>query len=262
MMKNDCSVLVLSCDKNISLLNIFFDFFNKNWNDCPFPVYLGLETVKKKYDCATTLSSDRKEWGNRVKGYLEAIETKYVMLILDDFLPESKVDTEGILEFLEYMKKNDNTVTISMADIYDKKNIFDSNTGLCKRTKKANYLLNLQVGIWNKSVLIDLLRESESPWQTELFGSIRARRIKDRDFFCLKSDDVSPYKYNRGWLMVRGIWNGNEIIRLGLQKYADDLFDGKDIQYSNLMHIDLPVRIKRRVQIEYRKILSHLGIYL
>ena len=62
--------------------------------------------------------------------------------------------------------------------------------------------------------------------------------------------------------MVRGIWNGNEIKRLGLEKYANDLFDGKDIQYSDLMHIDLMTRVKRRVQIEYRKLISHFGIYL
>ena len=62
--------------------------------------------------------------------------------------------------------------------------------------------------------------------------------------------------------MVRGIWNGNEIKRLGLEKYAKEIFDGKDIQYSGLMHIDFIPRVKRRLQIEYRKLISHFGIYI
>lgn len=262
MQNNNCAVLVLSCDKNISLLNILFDFLGSKWTDCPFQMYVGLERKDIKFDGVKTLMSDRKGWGGRLLGYLDEIKTDYVMLILDDFLPEKNIETDTILHYLDLMKQNKNIATISFADIYDNHNTLDEYTGLCKRPRNGNYLLNLQVGIWDTNVLLKLLKDNESPWQTELFGSVRARQLRDKVFLCLKSDDVSPYRYNRGWLMVRGIWNGNEIKRLGLEKYAEDIFDGKDIQYSDLMHIDMVTRIKRRVRIEYRKLISHIGIYI
>lgn len=262
-MKNyNCSVLVLSCDKNISLLKILFDFLDRNWVDCPFEMYVGLEKADIKFDRVKTLISDNRGWGGRLYDYLNDIKTDFVMLILDDFLPEKSVKTNEVLHYLELMKKNDNIATISFADIYDDKNIFDESIGLCRRPVNANYLLNLQVGIWDVDILRYLLKDDESPWQTELFGSIRARKLKDKSFLCLRSDEESPYRYNRGWLMVRGVWNGNEIKRLGLEKYAEDIFDGKDIQYSNLMYIDFATRVKRRLQIEYRKLISHFGIYI
>lgn len=43
-MDSKCSMLVLSCDKNVGVLKIFFDFLRKNWPDCPYNVYLGMET--------------------------------------------------------------------------------------------------------------------------------------------------------------------------------------------------------------------------
>ncbi len=262
MLNQDCSVLVLSCDKNISLLNIFFDHFSKMWMDCPFQVYIGLEEKDVEYKEVKTLRSDKKGWGGRLIGYLEEIKTDYVMLVLDDFIPERDIDTGSIIHYINMLKKDTSIATISFADIYDSRNAYNEVIGLCRRQPNADYLLNLQVGVWDKKVLKLLLKNNESPWQTELFGSIRARQLKDKTFLCLRSDEMSPFRYNRGWLMVRGIWNGNEIKRLGLEKYANDLFDGKDIQYSDLMHIDLMTRVKRRVQIEYRKLISHFGIYL
>jgi hypothetical protein len=106
------------------------------------------------------------------------------------------------------------------------------------------------------------MREDEAPWQTELYGSIRARKLKDKEFLCLPTDENSPYKYGRGWLMVRGAWNGNEIIRLNLQNYTKDIFDGKDIIYSNFMPISLHKRIVRRMGILYRQLLSDINIYI
>lgn len=262
MQSDNCSVLILSCDKNISLLKILFDFLNRNWEDCPFNIYVGLEKGDIKSDKVKTLLSASCGWGGRLLDYLDDIKTDFIMLILDDFLPEKTVETSKVIHYLEIMNQNKNIATISFADIFDGKNKYDESFGLCRRTANANYLLNLQVGIWNVDTLKCLLKSDESPWQTELFGSIRARKMKDKLFLCLRSDEESPYRYNRGWLMVRGIWNGNEIKRLGLEKYAKEIFDGKDIQYSGLMHIDFIPRVKRRLQIEYRKLISHFGIYI
>ena len=38
---------------------------------------------------------------------------------------------------------------------------------------RSNYLVNLQIGIWNKAILTNILVEGESPWEFELKASKR-----------------------------------------------------------------------------------------
>jgi hypothetical protein len=153
-MKDECSVLVLSCDKNEGLLNIFFDFYKRNWSDCPYKIYLGVENAKIQYDGVVTLNSSVRPWAGRVMDYLKQIDTDYVLIILDDFILEQPADTGRIDKFLSYMQENKNIATVSIADIYDNNNQKSDYEGLLRRTARANYLLNLQVGIWNKAVLL------------------------------------------------------------------------------------------------------------
>lgn len=263
-MIDNCAILILSCDKNKGLLNIFYDFFKKNWADCPFKVYLGIESNEMHFSGFNIMLSEKETWGARFQDYLSKIQEEYIFLILDDFIVEEPVDTEKICNYLKCMENDTTIATISIAEIYDNQNYECGyeELNLVRRIPKADYLLNMQVGLWRKSILQDLIKAKESPWQTELFGSIRARKLKDNQFLCLKSDKVSPYKYGRGWLMVRGCWNGNEIKRLKLENCIEDIFDGKDIMFSPIPQIKLWPRILRRIQITYRKILSNVNIYV
>ena len=57
---------------------------------------------------------------------------------------------------------------------------------IIKQKWYGNYLVNMQVGFWRTDELIKLLRDTENAWQAELYGSIRARKNKDRKFLYLK----------------------------------------------------------------------------
>lgn len=256
----DCSIMVLSCDRNKNVVDIFFRFFKKNWGDCPFDVYLGMENETKSVEGVRTLLCSGA-WGRRFLSYLKEIDSEYVLVILEDFVLEERADTKQILQYLKLMKKNKKIVNIAFAEIYDEHNADTGIPHLKKRKKNADYLINLQTGLWRKSFLEKIVRENENPWQTELYGSVRARKYKDSVFLCLDSDENSPYKYGRGWLIVRGKWNGNEILRLGAEKFGNDVLDGKDIIYNSLMKINFMDRVKRRMGIEVRKALSRIGVY-
>lgn len=263
-MKENCSILVLSCDKNINVVKIFLDFFWKNWPECNYPLYIGLEKEKADFEKATTILSEKNAWSQRVKEYLEHIDSDHVLLILDDFIIEKKVDDSTIDKVLHIMEEQNNIANIALADIYDKRNQLTEFEHLRERKWNGNYLVNMQIGIWKKDILLLLLKNNESPWQTELYGSIRARKLKRYRFLCLDSDKHMPIKYNRGWLLVRGAWNGNEIKRLKLENYGELLFDGKDILYLEYGKIRIPFgkRCLRRMGICLRQVLSYLGVYL
>lgn len=257
----ECAILVLSCDKNESLLNIFFDFFHKNWPDCPFDCFLGIEKKNLKFDKVLTLNSSISSFSGRLMNYCKLINRKYIMIVLDDFILEDVVDNCIIEKYYEIMRKDDlisNLTLAWIAGVVDREYAPD----IIKQKWYGNYLVNMQVGFWRTDELIKLLRDTENAWQAELYGSIRARKNKDRKFLYLKDDDMMPYKYNRGWLVVKGSWNANEIKRLKLEKYVKDFLDGKKILYDNFGRISKIQSAKIRIGVGSRKILSHIGFYM
>ena len=256
----DCAVLILSCDKNESLLRIFFDFFNKNWNDCPFDIYLGVESSNMVFDHVTVLKSNEKSFCSRIKHYLKLINKEYVLIILDDFILEEKVYNSEIARYYSIIHSNAFISNLTLAWIDGIESVYSDN--IMAKAYNSNFLVNLQVGFWRTSVLQELIRPNENAWEAELLGSIRARKYKDRALFLhLSSDDDMPYKYNRGWLIVKGCWNGNEIRRLGLEKYASCFLDGKPIIYEQFGKTSKFNSLKIRFSVFIRKLLSNIGVY-
>lgn len=259
----DCSVLVMSCDKNHKLLTLFLNFFLRNWPDCSYPVYVSTEKLSIKNSFVVSLNSSAIFWGQRLLESLESIASEFVILTLDDFLIEKAVNSRIISTYVDILRQDSNIGCITLANIPDKKNRPANICNLLRRDNKGNYLLNTQISIWRKSLLKQIVCPEDTPWQAELYGSIRARRFKNFSFYCLVSDDEMPIKYNRGWLVVRGTWNANEIERLKLEPYFDLIFDGKDIVHLGYDKIRLPLsqRIIQKIGIYSRKFFSIWGVY-
>lgn len=256
--KDECAVLVISCDKNLGLLQIFFDFFKKNWTDCPFPIYLGLE--KASFQNVDTICSEKKDFSGRVRDYIQKIHYKYLMVILDDFILEKEVCNKDILQYYEILTSDAKTANITLARITATSSI-SNYEHLLRREWNANYLMNFQVGLWNAEVLYSLLKDQENAWQAELFGSVRARKLKKYNFLNLDSDENMPYVYNRGWLIVKGAWNANEIRRLHLENYVDSFLDGKKILYSEFGKVSKRQSVPIRIGVMLRKIMSGIGVF-
>ena len=102
----DCSVLIMSCDKNHKLLSLFLDFFSKNWSDCPYPVYVSTEKRQINHSLAITLNSSTLLWGQRLLECLETIPTEFVILVLDDFLIEKSVNSRTVFDYVDVLKQN------------------------------------------------------------------------------------------------------------------------------------------------------------
>ena len=157
--------------------------------------------------------------------------------------------------------QRDNSVATLTCTWVDSKKDYEYMPGIMKSTYNANYIVNLQVGFWNSEILTLLLKNGENAWQAELFGSIRARKYRNYKFLRLESNEEAPYKYNNGWLIVKGAWNGNEIKRLKLQKYVNEFLDGKKILYENFGKTKKFDSAKLVFSILIRKILSHINLY-
>lgn len=109
----------------------------------------GFEKIYLKFD------RDLEYWSVYLSGFLAGIKDKYVMLGMDDFLIASPINIRVYLDALKEM--GGDVVCIK----------------LCNSTPEEHeeYPVTTQLSIWNREYLIDLLENTNSPWNFERAGS-------------------------------------------------------------------------------------------
>lgn len=211
--RTNCTVLLLTCDKNIDIARGAVGLFNRFWVDCPFEKYVMTETVDPKFSGFNSLLINENNWSDRVKSALKCIKSDYVLLFLDDFWLEEKVDSRGISELLEILQVHPEVLNASFSKM---PGLSDERIATHYLIRKPNRycLVNWQAGVWKRMGLMSLLVSGENPWESEIFGTHRALKYKKNVFLSIDSSKNSPFVYNNGWLVVRGSWNLSELKRL------------------------------------------------
>lgn len=168
----DCAVLVLSSDRYADLWPVFFDQFCRRWPGCPFPVYLGSNTIALDgYPFVRTiLSGPDRDWSTSLRAILRQIPERYVIMTHEDFIVAADVDTPHLLECLAFMR-GDGARHMQLWSDVPADHIVQGRYGVIARG--APYRVNT-VGIWEKATLEHLLLDGESPWQFEIMGSYRS----------------------------------------------------------------------------------------
>lgn len=211
-MLENCALLVSSCDKNEDLWDMFFHYLHKNWEDCNIPIYLNTESksYQNSYFDVRTFQlfpeGYHDQWSYRLKKHLELIEEDYVILILDDFFLQDKVDTGELEWCLDTMKKNDK-IAFFCYDPSPGPNEECKYRNYEKKAKKAPFRMNLQAGMWNKKNLLRVLRNHEGPWQFETWGSMRSRRYQ-LEFYSIIPNAKRPFIYPQGGVLADNRWYG------------------------------------------------------
>lgn len=216
---NNCTLLLSSCDNYEDTWCPFFTCLKKYWPDFNMKIILNTESKDysfKGFDIETfnLFKTGEKRWSLRLKENLKKINTEYVLFMLDDFFITKKVDTNFIKTCIKWMNENKNIAVFSLAPCKDSKNIkSEKYKGFEKRNRNGMYRFNCQAAIWRKERLIKFLKDNESPWDWEIYGSIRSRKYKD-DFYSLCENVKLPIEYNFGFAICRGKWSKEFIIPL------------------------------------------------
>lgn len=176
------ALLVLSCDKYSDLWEPFFHLFWKNWPNCPYPVYVGSNTIvyKKDQRVKTILSGKDTDWSTSFKKILAQIPEKYIFVWMEDAFITSKIATTKFEETFNFMKMS------RAVHIYHRTNLRPAkwiNKGKYGVYEKGMPYRVSAVGFWQKDYLISLLLNGENSWGFEVFGSYRASF--DEGFYCL-----------------------------------------------------------------------------
>lgn len=260
------AILVASCDKNIYLLDIFFKYFKKFWENCEYPIYVSLENAGYSFEGLNLQVLHENllaPWGGRIKKCLEKIKADNIIIFMDDFIIEEPVNITLLNQYVSFMKNN--IAAIILTEVPAEKNFrLSKYNDLYYRDTFGRYKTSLQCGIWDKQVLYYLLGKKENAWEFEIFGNIRSFILR-KEFYAIKQKKYKPIQYNEGLFMIQGKLNADEKTRL------ESLFK-ENINTGNLEVGNGPIvrdsikfmpRVLRRMKIIflyiYYKILYYLG---
>ncbi len=212
----ELTVLVNSCDRYEKLWPVFFETFHRFFPNCPYDICLNTETKTFSFPDLSLKCLHAKKanltWSARLKDALDQIDTPYVLPILDDFILEEPVKAEIVSQCIERMKQDPRIGVVSLVvgqGIAPDKTYPEWE----KQDKKKPYRINCQVAVWKKDYLKKILRDFESPWEFEKYGSIRSRRYKE-EVYAWANEENYAFTYNWGKPIIGGKWNLDETDRL------------------------------------------------
>lgn len=220
MMNENCTLLVMSCDKYQSAWYPYFELVKKFWPEHPGNIVLSTEILKYSHQgmnihCSNC--SDGFTWSQRLRKALNEIKTDYVFFSLEDFFFQAPVNQDKIDECIDFMEKHGDIAVFRL------KSSANLSQKLGEEVLPKFYLagsdvdfrLETQFALWRKDILLSFIDDSEDPWQFEAYGT---KRIADTQYRFLwyrdlENEDnmeklIAPYKVgpNTGYGITWGKW--------------------------------------------------------
>ena len=222
----DNIILVNSCDAYEDVWELFFCAFQEYWPECKYRVILNTENKKftsTKVDLHThnfNSPDGRDMWGLRLKQTLIECQSKYVVMLYDDFVLEGNVDQDQIVKCAKWLDENPEVAVFYFINNPANKNIDDrrfDNFELIPT--KGDFKLNSAPAIWRRKKLLEFIDDNDTPWAWEFFGSYRTYSSTDL-FYCVQREheDIYPYNYITGGAIYRGKWVRRIVVPL-INKY-------------------------------------------
>lgn len=227
MLNKDLTIIINSCDAYSDVAQLFMDSLEIHWPDNPFDVIINNETNTSKISKKSISTKD--QWGKRLKILLESVKSEFVLIVFDDYVLNSFVNTDKILDRLSFIKndKHISVVYLNTACVNDHEEDESREIRLLK--KNCDYRLNSVPGIWRKKDLIGFTKNQDTPWSWEVFGSYRTFNSGKKFFSsgALKHN-LFPYPYEKGGAIYRGRWVEEVINDLNkkLNKHIDPTIRG------------------------------------
>lgn len=174
-MKNDLAIIVYSCLRNADMWEIFDLLFKKYWHDCKYKLMLvtdanGSNTDDMFFD--KVICKDGS-WYEMISLAIHEADTRYVMLMMDDYLLCDVVDNSEIERaILDADKYNAANIRFEKSKLLLEKADFEKDSNYEIYTPGRAYSLTTQVGIWRSDCLLEYMKPEWSAWDFERKGSL------------------------------------------------------------------------------------------
>ena len=226
-LKDRLAILVVSCDKYSDLWKPFFSLFWRFWPDCPFDVYLLSNNINPAIpQVKSLLVGDDISWSDSLQKGVSLLKEDYILLFLDDLFLRESVNTKEVLEVFSWAVESDiNYVRMNPMRNKPDESLNDS-IGIL--SKGVIYRTSTVVSVWKKNVLLDLLKDGESAWDFEFYGSIRSDKY---DRFYASWKDCFPITN----AVIKGKWCKEAVRRLKSLGIEIDLTSRKIMTFSEII---------------------------
>ena len=222
MQKNtaDITILLTTSDKYSDAWQPFMYFWNINCQKLNFPIVVNSETKVFETDnpnIRTYLGKSGLPWSKRMLNCLKTIKSKYVLLCLEDYFIRSSVNEEIFNAAVDTMESDENIGVIQFSiDIsarYDESvvvNKYFSPVPTLKTNRKShNGRIYCVISLYRTDYLKKLLVPTESPWEFEVYGTLRSQYFKEK-VYRERNEHERCFNYliqpRYGYGIFRGKW--------------------------------------------------------
>lgn len=181
-------VWVLANDDHLWLLNGFSYMFNKYWNKNRLVGIFTHRLLENKlpdnfWFAQRTHNYPQNWWSNSLIELARYTDSDYFILMLEDYWITSPVEEAGITELTEYMSMFPEVLRMDLsADRASHSHSEISGYGdfrIIQSSPHSKYQMSFQAAIWNRKLLLEVLKPNESPWKAEIEGTMRLRKRPD-----------------------------------------------------------------------------------
>ena len=168
------AVLICSSDSRRDVLERVLPSLLKYWPDCPYPVYVGLNTKYSVGANITTLVANPSNWRTECLEQLAQMSETHVIVVLDDFLFQKPVDQNRVSALLSAAVES-NLPYLRLVPLG--RSLLERLRDLIRTRPRADFqairagrpfISSLQIAIWNKTHFCSLLKSgSGSIWDFE-----------------------------------------------------------------------------------------------
>ena len=197
-------IIVATCDKYNWILPVFFHFYKKAWPNNPNKTDVITEKEKVSFGDSVFYTGG-KSWASGILNYLRQSKANKFMLILEDYIIQS-ADVKRIKIAEQLCAGDVGCVRLSN----DPPKYFEKHTknspvikGFRQYPNDQRFNSAVQIAIYQKEYLFDILKDREDIWQSERRGVDRIKNLSDK--WRILWPEKNILEYNAIGLMKRGI---------------------------------------------------------
>jgi hypothetical protein len=241
------TLFVASPDSYSDVFEVFMQCYQKNCEDSPYELILATNTGQYKNITVMTNNNPGDNWIDRAIPALKRIDTKYILLMVDDIFIIQKVDFRKIERILDDMDEYQLNFC-GLSNNFKGKCLRKGSILVYVKQRQA-YAKNLQFGIFRRDYLISELGDgSKSGWDLEKKWVNETATASQAYFTDIVSCKEKIIKFVHGidkgkWLpgalnslkkngikvnVLRETLSGNEELKLNITKIIGKKFSPKN----------------------------------
>ena len=219
-MNDQYALLINTCDKFEDCWYPFFKLFSIYWQDYDGKIYLNTEYKDFSYNGLNIIpvkgcgkhdfpKTKRATWSQCLRSALEEIDSEIILYMQEDYFLQDHVKNNIVNSFVQLMHQYPDIECIQLTQHVAQGERSDyEHLNKIRMNKGDINIVCCQASLWRKSTLLKFLRNYESAWHFEYWGSKRARFLASNLFvidnkWMKQESEIIPYIFTG---VIQGKW--------------------------------------------------------